>query len=172
MDESGIYLDSNQPRLMVHPSVLAIAEHVSCSLAPRRLKTWLGLRYDRPAIPQAYVAVTEILVKKIKAKRSRKTAARVRDVLASFNTGDDGQVEFELIAILPSPSSEEVLRDVQDWISGIALEVPPEVGIGTRVEARPDEEVSLAFIEKSFVLDASSLTWPISPPGLSGEFRP
>ncbi|MFE2473812.1 hypothetical protein [Streptomyces mirabilis] len=172
LDASGAYLDNNLPRLMVHPLTLTLAEHLTCPTSPRRLKTWLGLRYDRPAIPQQYVKLTEALVKKVKAKRTRKTAAEVRDLLVSFHGAPGSQVAYELVAVLPTNCTAEVQGAVLDWISQVALDIPEDLGIATRIEARPDNQISLEFIERSFAVDASSLSWPTNTSELVGEFRP
>ncbi|MDA5282991.1 hypothetical protein [Streptomyces sp. Isolate_45] len=171
LDSSGAHIDNNLPRLLVHPLTLAAAEHVTCTPNPRRLKTWLGLRYDRPAIPQQYVKLADSLIKKVKAKRTRKIAAEARDILATFETTPMG-VSYEIIAVLPSGSPEESRLEILDWISQVALEIPPELGIATRIDARPDTQISLEFIERSFALDASSLSWPVNSPDPTGKFRP
>ncbi|MGV9242553.1 hypothetical protein [Streptomyces sp. NPDC003710] len=171
LDKSAAYVDNNLPRLMVHPETLSFAEHLTCPLDSRRLKTWLGLRYDRPAIPQRYVELTNALVKKVKAKKTRETAAHVRDLLVAFGDSE-GTVKFELVAVLNSTCPEDVRQGVLEWISEVALGIPEELGVATRIEARPDTQISIEFLERSFAVDASSLSWPVNSPHLVGEFRP
>ncbi|MEW2569104.1 hypothetical protein [Streptomyces sp. NPDC047070] len=172
LDASDAYVDNNLPRLMVHPLTLNLAEHLTCPKDARRLKTWLGLRYDRPAIPQRYVKLAEALVKKVKAKRTRGTAAQARDILVSFGYATDGQVTYELVAVLPTNCPSDVREQVLDWLSQVALEIPEELGIAKRVDARPDSQIAIEFMERSFAVDVSSLSWPVNSPDLVGEFRP
>ncbi|WP_327681909.1 hypothetical protein [Streptomyces sp. NBC_00467] len=172
VDTDGTYVDNNLPRLTVHPNVLAYATHLTCPVNPRRFKTWLGLRYDRPAIPQGYVKLSELLVKKAKVKRTRDLAEKVRDLLVTFRTGPEGQVYFELVGVLSFNATKLEVEKVLDWVSSIALEIPESLGIAELIDARPDTQVSLAFVERSFVLDASSLSWPPNRVGPIGEFRP
>lgn len=171
LDPMGAYVDNNMPRLMVHPLTLTLAEHLTCPQDSRRLKTWLGLRYDRPAIPQRYVKLAESLVKKVKAKRTRGTAAQARDILVSFGDSADGQVTYELVAVLPASSTPDVRDEVLDWVSQVVLAIPEELGTATRVDARPDNQISIEFMERSFAVDVSSLSWPVNSPELVGEFR-
>lgn len=172
VDTTGAYIDNNLPRLAVHPNVLAYANHLTCPTDSRRFKTWLGLRYDRPAIQQEYVQLADLLIGKAKAKRTRPLAERVRDLLVTFQTDAEGQIFFELVGVLPSSATDVEVEQVLDWLSSIALEIPETAGIAERIDARTDNQVSLAFVERSFVLDASSLSWPPNKVGPIGEFRP
>ncbi|MGH8827624.1 MAG: hypothetical protein ACRDVZ_08530, partial [Jiangellaceae bacterium] len=48
-------------------------------------KTWLGLRYDRPAVPDHLVDLGREIAKRCETKGSRETAKKVHDVLMQFN---------------------------------------------------------------------------------------
>jgi hypothetical protein len=172
LDTTGAHVDNNLPRLMVHPLTLKFAEHLTCPLESRRLKTWLGLRYDRSAIPQRYTKLTDALIKKAKAKRDRQTTAQVRDLLVSFGDAANEQLTYELVAVLPTNCPADIREQVLDWVSQVALDIPEDLGIATRVDARPDSQISIEFMERSFAVDVSSLSWPVNSPGLVGEFRP
>lgn len=104
LDGSGSHLNAEAPVVRVTPDVLDLAEHITCPHADsaRRLKTWLGLRYDRPAIPEAYMNLANKLVERLKKKSRREAGERLRDVLATFRTMD-GQTESRSCPTRPRP---------------------------------------------------------------------
>jgi hypothetical protein len=157
----------------VTPDVIINAVHESCpdpELA-RRLKTWLGLRYDRPAIPQEYVALADDIAKRLRKPGNKPSEERLRDILATFEPGTDGVVGYRLVAVLPqaeAAADRELLAATRDWLAGVAMNVPERLGMPLDIEARTDGEVSLAFIERSFSLDVSQVSWPETSPGPVG----
>jgi hypothetical protein len=172
LDVGGAHLDSQMPAVRVTPEVLSLAEHLTCPhpASARRLKTWLGLRYDRPAVPQQYLALADKLAEGLKKKSRRQAGERLRDVLAAFRTVD-GETEYTLVAVLPHVSASRELRDdVRQWLAEVALEVPEALGRPVDIEARTDREVSLAFLEESYGLAVSTLSWPVKQPGPIGAF--
>ena len=175
LDDEGAYLIDAAPAVRVTPDVVAAAEHPChgqhASKDARRLKTWLGLRYNRPAIPQEYVPLAKDLAKRLKKRSHREAEARVRDILATFETAADGTVEFRLTAVIPHEQAEadpSLLDDTREWLSKIALAVPEALGMSVDVVAVTDEQVSLAYLETSYSLDVSTVSWPNSEPGPVG----
>lgn len=173
LDEAGRYLRANSPNLRASPEVVASSEHVECLDVDSqlRLKTWLGMRYDRPAIPQRYIVLAQAIAGQIRKKKNRVQGARVRDVLAQFSQAADGLTEYSLLAVLPDEAfnaDDRIGMGIRTWLSEIALAVPRELGTAVLLEAYSDHEVSLAFVEGSFSLDLSSLSWPPNMPGSTG----
>lgn len=173
LDEAGAYLRDTAPAVRVTPDVVLAAEH-ACpehTEPARRLKTWLGLRYNRPAIPQEYVALAENLAKRLRKKSHKQAEERVRDILATFATDAGGTVEFTLVAVVPGDAAAadpDLLDGTRDWLAKIALATPDTLGLSTDVLALTDEQVSLAFLETSYALDTSLVSWPNTGPGPVG----
>lgn len=109
------------------------------------------------------------LAERLKKKGRRAAGERLRDVLATFRTVN-GETEYKLIAVLPAGGANvEMLDDVKEWLAEVSLEVPEQLGRPVEIEARLDTQVSLAFVESSYGLAVSSLSWPASRPGPVGE---
>lgn len=177
LDEAGAYLIDSEPAVRVTPDVVLAAEH-ACQVhtePARRLKTWLGLRYNRPAVPQKYVPLARDLAKRLRKKTHRHAEERVRDILATFETAADGTVEFNLVAVVPHEDAQgdpALVDTTREWLSQIALAVPESLGLNTDVLALTDENVSLAFLESSYSLDVSTLSWPNTALGPTGAAAP
>jgi len=175
LDDSGNYITDLEPLVKVEPDVVLKAEHL-CRDAPHvpapRLKTWLGLRYNRPAVPQQYVPLAADLAKRLTKKGHARAESRVRDVFATFSTAEDGTKEFALTAVVLHERVAEddaLLKATRDWLAGVALAVPEQLGLNVDVVALTDEQVSLAFLETGYALDASTVSWPNKTPGPVGD---
>lgn len=172
LDGTGRYVTANSPNVRVTPAVVGSAEHIGCMDPDSRvrLKTWLGLRYDRPAVPQRHVALARALAGELVKKKHRTSAAPIRDVLAQFGDAPDGTAQYRLVAVLPGSPSEDstVVAETRKWLGEVALSLPTDLGSPLALDAYGDEEVSLAFVEGSFSLDLSKLSWPQSTAGPVG----
>lgn len=173
LNDTGRYLRAGSPSVHVTPEVVAASEHIECLDADSqlRLKTWFGMRYNRPAIPQRYIALARAIAAQISKKKNRVQGGRVRDVLAQFNRTPDGLTEYSLVAVLPDEAyriDDRIGEGVRLWLAEVALEVPAALGTAVLLEAYSDHEVSLAFVEGSFSLDLSKLSWPQNVPGPIG----
>ncbi len=174
LDEDGRYLDNRIPRLMVASKVVATSEFIGVLQDDRirAMKTWLGKRYDRPALPAKYTDLAKRLVSIVTEKRNREIANKVRDILATFDHTED-VVVYKLRAVLPHPHKEAVppglKQEITEWLSGVSLKVPVELGVLEDVDALSAEEVSLDLLENSYSLEASKLTWPLNSPSPRGE---
>lgn len=173
LDEEGRYLKATAPAVRVAPDLLVTATHRACldQASQQRLKTWLGFRYDRPAVPQTYVELAKALADQLSKKRHRASAATVRDVLAQFLRVEDGSTSYQLVAVLeggPFDADDEVVVAARTWLADAALGVDAALGTAASIEAYGDEDVSLAFVEQSFSLDLARLSWPINLPGPVG----
>jgi hypothetical protein len=126
--------------------------------------TWLGKRYDRPAVPPELLPLAKKIAEVVRAKRNRAVGARVRDILMQFGTAD-GQRRFSLFAVLDSAQDE---TEVRVWLSGIALQIPTELGIVDQIEAATARGTSLELVETAYSADLSQLTWRPNAPSPEG----
>jgi len=172
---SGMYLDAASPPQMVSQALLAAAaadlRHHSCptQVAALELKTWLGLRYDRPAVPATFVETYKELSRRIR-KKKHGHRDHVRDVLVAFATAADGGTLFDIVALLPAdePATGEIRDELADWLADICMHMPTTLGVPTSVSVVTAAEVSLDFIEHSYALDLSFVTWPAKGGGPVG----
>lgn len=151
------HLISDSPRLNVSSSFLSVN-------APRRmppltderaiaLKTWLGLRYDRPAVPPQWVTLAMAIAEALRRPRNPITA-KVHDVLIQFS--DDVPPYYELFAV----STEDADKDaVREWIAGGVLTISRDLGIMRSLDVGTRAETSLELIESSYSADLSQITW-------------
>ena len=178
LDEEGAYLVDSEPPVRVEPDVVFAAEHACAgphTKPARRLKTWLALRCNRPAVPQEYVPLARELAKRLKKKTHKQAEERVRDILATFAIAEDSTVEFTLTAVIPHEQADadpELVDTTRDWLSQIALSVPDRLGLSTDVIAVTDKQLSLAFLETSYSLDVTAVSWPNSEAGPVGAVGP
>jgi hypothetical protein len=170
--ENGQHLRATGPSVRVTPEVVATAEHAGC-LDPghqRRLKTWLGMRYDRPAVPQKYVTLSRALATKLSVRKDRPVSARYRDVLAQF-WDDGGTTKYSLVAVIPGGMFDDTSDEVtaaRRWLADAARAVPAELGVAASLESYGDGDVTLEYLEGSYSIDLSRLSWPQNRPGPEG----
>ena len=169
------YVEAQSRRLMIAPAALTAllsAEATSrdnsvADDAERKaaFKTWLGLRYDRPAVPSEYVDLTRKIAREIE-RRGRSYSDKVRDVLVQFEPNDPPT--YYLYAIILDVGDME---EIAEWLVDIGLRVPIELGVLGSIEVGTDEQASLRLIETSFAVDLSQITWGGDPVrGTPGRF--
>lgn len=174
------YLHAHSPRLIVAPAVLNTAghgasNHATCPTqeSARYIKTWLGRRYDRPAVPGRFVDCHNELSQRVRAKKYRELTQLVRDVLVVYEEPVPGRTHYQLAAVLPSKAYRDppvdLVEELNDWLGDIALSVPDDLGVATGLFVRTADEISVAFLEASYSLDASEATWPRSGKAPQGE---
>lgn len=130
------------------------------------LKTWLGFRYDRPAVPPQYVDLARSIAGEVKKQRSKLYTAKVRDILMDFEEGDPPL--YNLYAVIQDPADHD---EIVSWLVEVSLAVPHTLGVGARFEAATSENTSLALIERAFAADTTQITWGgRSLRGLPGRF--
>jgi hypothetical protein len=177
----GLLLDGQSPRITVAASVLTRAaeggghDHSSCPTIDERrsFKTWLGLRYDRPAVPGAFLTCQSYLAKALN-KPKIDEAHLVRDVMVSYALDSDGVVRYTLVAVVPAETervvSETERASIEKWLTEGALAVPAEHGVAERIAVLPSTRVSLDFLEKSYAIsEIQDVTWPRRGGGPIGE---
>ncbi len=152
---------SASPRAVVSAAVLTAALQVGAPRhdvpAVRRLAftTWLGLRYDRPAVPPELLQLASRIAEEVQRRPNRPMGRRIRDVLMQFDDASD-PVRFSLFAVLDEPGDERAARE---WLASIAQAIPTELGIADEIEAARATGISLYLIETSYAADVTQLTW-------------
>lgn len=172
LDANGHHLLANAPVVRVTSEVIDAAEHVDCLNDDHqlRLKTWMGLRYDRPAVPQRYMNLARALALALSVKKNRTRAERYRDVLAQY-WYEDGVTRYTLVAVLPGGPHDATSDDVVDartWLANSVRDVPADVGVAVSLEAYGDDALTLQYLEGSYSVDVSKLSWPPNKPGPAG----
>lgn len=154
-------------RLMVSPQAIATIQ--AHDLASREdwlnddgdlaaLTLWLGRRYDRPAVPDEYVALVRRLATVLKARAAQPRGERIRDVFVEVEAADPPT--YHLLALV---EEERDVSDAEALLAECVLDVSTDLGnVGTLVAA-PSARFPLAAVEKGFLLDVSQLTWGAAP---------
>jgi hypothetical protein len=126
----------------------------------REFKTWLGLRYDRPAVPTRFDRIPKVLLKMLKTKSFNPQRELVRDIVVYYedapNAGDPTMVDVWAV-LRDGANPEPVLK----WLTGVRghltdADKPPFV-IRT-IRARDAANTPLALIETYFALDSAKLS--------------
>lgn len=172
LNADGRYLHANAPVVRVTPEVIDAAEHVDCLDDDHqlRLKTWMGLRYDRPAVPQRHMNLARALADALSLKKNRTMAERYRDVLAQY-WDEDGVTKYTLVAVLPGgpygATSDDVVNG-RSWLADSVRDVPADLGVAVSLDAYGDDAITLQYLEGSYSVDVSKLSWPPNTPGPAG----
>jgi hypothetical protein len=126
------------------------------------LKTWLGFRYDRPAVPDALVPLARDIAVRARRRQGRAFATDLHEVLVQY---DDRSTppRFVLFAVVRDGANRQEARR---WLTTIGTAVPPDLGVLGGVDAGYRSETSLELIETSFAADVTQLSW--SGPGPTG----
>lgn len=162
--DAGRYVEAQSRRLMIAPAALSTLLQ---SGAPREnsvaddlervtgFKTWLGYRYDRPAVPDEFIPLARRIAEEVAKQRGKQQSALVRDVLMQFEPGVPPR--FTLFAVILDDANMEV---VHEWLTAIALKIPAGLGVlSAPPEVATAEETPLKLIETSFAADVTQLTW-------------
>lgn len=164
------YLHGTSPRAIVSAELLSLVAAKGDredDIPPERqraLKTWLGLRYDRPAVPESMGGLATRIGEEVSRKKNRPIGMKVRDVLMQFDETQEPP-RFRLYAVLMNPADRD---EVREWLAGIAQDVPASLGISDAVDAQSADHVSLELIETSYSADVSQLTWRPNTPAPQG----
>ena len=157
--DSSHYVDDYLPRTSISPAALNfIGKRVNrgAPLPSHRalaFKTWLGLRYDRPAVPPNRVELARNIAEAVRALRQPAIPV-VRDVLMQFGPGDPP--EYAIVAVILNPADRQLARQ---WLADVALRVPAHLGTPVRLEAVTTAEASLDLVENSYAADTTQITW-------------
>jgi len=155
------YVVSDDPRQSVSAAVLTAVlaaggeRRNSTDVRSRAFAIWLGLRYDRPALPPELGPLARRISDEVCRRPGRIVAARVRDVLMQFEETTD-PIRYSLFAVLENAADEGPVRE---WLAGITSRIPQELGIADVLEAATADRISFRLIEESYAADVSRLTW-------------
>lgn len=153
------YLAASAPRVLIAPAILANLVGARREPLPssrvKALKTWLGLRYDRPAVPQKVLALAREIAAAAKRTRTAMLTDTCHDVLMQFSPGRPPR--FALVAVVVDGANEDA---VAEWMAQLALEVPAHLGVmSTAPSIVTKASLSLSVVEDSYSADLSDITW-------------
>lgn len=153
------YVDSALPSCFLTPRALVQAagsniEHVDPARA-RAFKTWLGRRYDRPAVPEHLVPIAKEVAARCGTKGGRSTAEGVHDVLMQFDDTSKAP-RVALFAVIHDDTDPDVVRT---WLADASTRVRKDLGVVAAIDAGTRAETSLELLETSYSADLSQLTW-------------
>ncbi|MFC4606872.1 hypothetical protein ACFO9E_03375 [Streptomyces maoxianensis] len=151
------YCVSESPRLHVSPAVLmSLRSGMREALAESRVlafKTWLGLRYDRPAVPPEAVDLMKSIAEAIDRPRVTLQHA-VHDILVEVDAGDP-----PLYRVFAVVTNDADASEVRAWVADRLNAVDPHLGILESIEVGTRSQTSLELIENSYTANLSQVTW-------------
>lgn len=153
------FVEAASPRLKVSAQALCVyAYAMEPPLAEGRataLKTWLGLRFDRPAVPTELVPLARAIAAAVKATRSPELASACHDVLFQVGLGDPPQYELTAVVVDDAP-----VEPVEDWLAAAAMQIGVDLGImASPPAALSKSQLSVELLENSYSADLSDITW-------------
>jgi hypothetical protein len=161
------FTSSNIPSAFLSPLALtALAPSQPPSMVgPERataLKTWLGYRYDRPAVPEHLVELARDIAKRAQRRGGRTFADGLHDVLMQFDD-QTNPPQFDLIAVMCDGTDPEEARL---WLTTVGTAVSTKLGVLSGVQVGYRREIPLSVIEDSYAADVTRLSWgdPDGPP--------
>lgn len=160
------YTESEEPRLHVSPALLmTFLGGREGSLSEARtlaFKTWLGLRYDRPAVPPEHLPLMRAVVDALSKRKELVLTGSIHDVLVQVSANDPP--EYVVFIVI---EHESVRDDVRAWVAEKLAEIDPAIGILENLQAGTKAQLSLEFLESSYAADLTKITWskPTGPIG-------
>jgi hypothetical protein len=156
------YLHAESRRAMVSPASLLTIHRADPDCREEwlddarltALKTWLGKRYDRPAVPPDFVPLARAIASAVNENRRNRAVDDVRDIFAQF--GETDPVTVALFAVIEDDGDRDA---VLTWLADVARGVPADLGIVDTIEVGTTAEISFSVVENSFAVDASDITW-------------
>src|SRR5208283_2663071 len=146
------YVKSDSPRTHVSAEVITSlkacgAAIISLSFQRRQaFTTWLGKRYDRPAVPPELLPLAGKIAQVVRARRNRAAGIPVRDVLMQFDESAV-PVRYSLFAVIEDDADR---NEIRTWLAGVSQDIPSELGVADEIEAAPTRGTSLELIENSY----------------------
>jgi hypothetical protein len=127
--------------------------------ARRSFKTWLGLRYDRPAVPEAFASAAKGLLKLL--QRSGRTGewTSLRDIFVTFEDAPHDVPVARLFAVLWNDKAGDCPR-IEAWLRDIQLRLSQSAGserfvvIG-EISVQPTSRTPVDVLERSYGLDSA-----------------
>ncbi len=152
------FVNSASPRVSITAELLASfgsPSFVSSDGRAKAFKTWLGLRYYRPAVPEHLVDLAKDVAKQCSKRDGRAAAEEIHEVLMQFD--ESGLLpHVALFAVVGDSVDKELIRI---WLSDVSLRINKELGVVSHIEVGTKSETTLFLIEGSYAADLSQLTW-------------
>ena len=153
----GLVLRSDSPRITMTARRLvrfnAQRDNILTDEQRREVKTWLGLRYDRPAVPEPFDRLAKDVLKPVIVDAMPDILkGRVRDVLVYYESA----TAIRLIAVLRDAADRDAALDWLDSAIGTLLD-KHKIAVLER-HAEDASRVSLRDIETYYGLDSSELS--------------
>lgn len=153
------FVDAASSRMFVTSELLAsFASEREVPLDEGRalaFKSWLGLRYDRPAVPDDLRSAATEVAKRCSSRSGRDKAHDVHDVLMQFNPDSDPP-EVLLFAVVTDDADQEQVRL---WLGEASTRMRREIVVVSGIDVGTRAEASLELLERSYSADISQLTW-------------
>lgn len=130
-------------------------------------KTWLGRRYNRPAVPESLVPLMREIAKHVSSPKHQ-AATATRDILVQVDEGVTPP-RYSLYGVL-APDADAT--EVRAWLADVSLRVSDDLGIADRIEVALPTGISLELIETSYAADVMRVTWRGSSPSPIGARPP
>lgn len=152
-----LYARADSPRLSVSPdhlnSLLGKHDGPLSSDRAQAFKTWLGLRYDRPAVPPEHLSLMREISKRTGGK-PKEIHNNISDVLVQI--GEGSPPLFQVFVVVESHSDIDTVRE---WAAECLAKVSTSLGVLEVVDVGTKAETSLELIETSYSADLSDITW-------------
>jgi len=165
------FVHAESMKLMVAPALLYRYAGTRYSVISEERRTaftsWLGRRYDRPAVPEDLVTLA-VAVSKLASKGSRPVRDHVHDLLMTFDVErtPTGVTLFAIVCdpdhgeeCCPSGCSGHHVDDARAWMSEVAQALDVQLGIVTSIEAASRAGTSIMILESSYSADVSDITY-------------
>ncbi|MHB8312458.1 MAG: hypothetical protein ACYDD0_04050 [Candidatus Dormibacteria bacterium] len=120
------------------------------------LKTWLGYRYDRPAVPPHLVDLARDIAERAQRPSQRHFTPELHDVLMQFDD-QSAPPRFVLFAVVRDEADKDAARR---WLTEVGAAVPRHLGVLAGLDAGNRSETSLELLETSYAADLTRLSWP------------
>jgi hypothetical protein len=152
------HVDHAMPKVQITAHALAQLasniEEIPNDDRQRAFKTWLGLRYDRPAIPEPLVDFAREIAKRCGARSARDVSLDVHEILMQFRE-DTHPPQAALYAIVTDAAD---VQRVKLWLADAATRIDASLGVIARIEVQTRSQTSIELVEKSYAADLTQLT--------------
>lgn len=154
----NLVLRADSPKLTLTARALStLKDKREDDLSPVRraeIKAWLGLRYDRPAVPRRFEELARLLKRHFIENIPPSIRGALRDVWVYF----ESETEVRVFAIL-SEAADSLRDAVLDWIDDTSGQILDSDGIVIiERQAESSRGTSLWILQNYYGLDATDLS--------------
>jgi hypothetical protein len=118
-----------------------------------QIKTWLGLRYDRPAIPTPFVSLGERLKKAYLDDLPIEFIGIVRDVWVYFENEHEVRIFVILVDVQKGRAD-----DVRDWVADVAATLSDENIAVRELHVEGPDRTPLSVLQTYYGLGLAELS--------------